>query len=93
MVISHGDIHYSTPLPIYKYSLCNWLVTKDVLGRLILNPMIRVIMFYYSNVSFQAELTCAVRLVFTDHAVAMVFGEEAPGDVSLIQGAPTACSF
>lgn len=50
-------------------------------------------MFYHSNVSTQAELTCTVRLVFTDHGVAMIFGEEAPGDISLIQGAPTACSF
>jgi len=54
--------------------------------------MIHVIMFYY-NVSVKDELTCAVRLVFTDHSVTVVFGEEAPGDVSLIQGAPTACSF
>lgn len=50
-------------------------------------------MFYYSIISVQAELTCAVWLAFADHAVAVVFGEEAPGDVSLVQGAPTATPF
>lgn len=55
--------------------------------------MIRIIILYYSITSVLAELTCAVWLAFADHAVAVVFGEEAPGDVSLAQGAPTATPF